>query len=173
MGDTNTNLVFEADDNLILEKDEALVQGVPLFTSHWHIFIPTLVIMVTYSVSWLLLAMAGKSDTHLARLFIVVMAVFVPLLAAHAFLRYQTIRLQVCETSVACHSGWPKDYPVEIPFGMIDNVVIRRGLSGRLFGGGTLVLQLPADNKVVVTDLADPEGAANAIEEAVGKHYSG
>lgn len=180
MSDTNANALyeadfeanFEADEKLFLEKGEAKNQGVPLFTSHWHIFAPTLIIMITYSFSWVFLASVGMSDTHLARLFIVVMAVFVPLLAAHAFLRYQTIRLQVCTSSVMCHSGWPKEYPVEIPFAMIEDIVIKRGLSGRIFGGGTLVLELPASNKVVVTDLAKPDEAKSAISQAIKLHFN-
>lgn len=167
MNDTNANLVFEADSSLLLEKSDAQTQGVPLFFAHWHIFAPTTVILIAYSFSWLLLAMADMSDTNLARLFIVVMAVFVPLLAAHAFLRYQTIRVQVNEDCLFCHPGWPKDLPLEVPVAMIEDVVVKRGLSGRLFGGGTLVLHLVAENKVVIADLAEPDAAKEAILNAI------
>ena len=163
MNDTNANLVFEADSGLILEKNEAQTQGVPLFSAHWHIFAPTIIILVSYSFSWLLLALADMSDSNLARLFIVVMSVFVPLLAAHAFLRYQTIRLQVNDDCLFCHPGWPKDLPIEVPISMVEKVVVKRGLSGRLFGGGTVVLHLVAENKVVIADLAEPEEAQKAI----------
>jgi membrane protein YdbS with pleckstrin-like domain len=111
--------------------------------------------------------MADMSDTNLARLFIVVMAVFVPLLAAHAFLRYQTIRVQVNEDCLFCHPGWPKDLPLEVPIAMIEDVVVKRGLSGRLFGGGTLVLHLVAENKVVIADLAEPDEAKKAVLNAI------
>jgi membrane protein YdbS with pleckstrin-like domain len=169
MNDTNANLVFEADSSLLLEKNDAQTQGVPLFFAHWHIFAPTIVILIAYSFSWLLLAMADMSDTNLARLFIVVMAVFVPLLAAHAFLRYQTIRVQVNEDCLFCHPGWPKDLPLEVPVAMIEDVVVKRGLSGRLFGGGTLILHLVAENKVVIADLAEPDAAKEAILNAISK----
>ena len=169
MNDTNANLVFEADSGLILEKNEAQTQGVPLFSAHWHIFAPTIIILVSYSFSWLLLALADMSDSNLARLFIVVMSVFVPLLAAHAFLRYQTIRLQVNDECLFCHPGWPKDLPIEVPISMVEKVVVKRGLSGRLFGGGTIVLHLVAENKVVIADLAEPEEAQKAIIEMMEK----
>lgn len=169
MNDTNADLIFEADTGLILEKNEAQTQGVPLFCAHWHIFAPTVIILVAYSLSWLLLAMADMSGSNLARLFIVVMSVFVPLLAAHAFLRYQTIRVQVNEDCLFCHQGWPKDLPVEVPFAMIESVLVKRGLSGRLFGGGTLVLQLMADNKIVIADLAEPEKAQEVILNVISK----
>lgn len=170
MNDTNANLVFEADSGLILEKNDAQTQGVPLFSAHWHIFAPTIIILVAYSFSWLLLAIADMSHSNLARLFIVVMAVFVPLLAAHAFLRYQTIRVQVNEDCLFCHPGWPKDLPLEIPVNTIKRVSVKRGLSGRLFGGGTLVLQLVAENKIVIADLAEPEKAHEAILNIIANH---
>lgn len=163
MNDTNANLVLEADSSSILEKNDAQTQGVPLFSAHWHIFAPTIVILLAYSFAWGLLAMADMSGTNLARLFIVVMSVFVPLLAAHAFLRYQTIRLQVNDDCLFCHPGWPKDMPIEVPAAMIQSVLVKRGISGRLFGGGTLVVHLVAENKVVIADLAEPEQAQDAI----------
>ncbi len=52
---------------------------------------------------------------------------------------------------------------------MVENVVVKRGLSGRLFGGGTIVLHLTAENKIVIADLAEPDKAKQAIEEALGK----
>ncbi len=169
MNDTNANLVFEADSGLILEKNEAENQGVPLFSAHWHIFAPTFIILVGYSFSWLLLAIADMSNSNLARLFIVVMSVCVPLLAAHAFLRYQTIRVQVNDDCLFCHAGWPKDLPVEVPIAMIDKIIVKRGLSGRLFGGGTLVLYLAVENKIVIVDLAEPDAAKQAIMDAMSK----
>lgn len=169
MNDTNASLVLEVDSGMILEKNEAQTQGVPLFSAHWHIFAPTIIILMAYSISWLLLALADMSDSNLARLFIVVMSVFVPLLAAHAFLRFQTIRLQVNDDCLFCHPGWPKDLPIEVPISMVENVVVKRGLSGRLFGGGTLVLHLAAENQIVIADLAEPDEAKRAIEDALEK----
>ncbi len=169
MNDTNSNLVLETDSDLILEKNEAINQGIPLFSAHWHIFAPTIVILIAYSFSWLLLAIADMSNSNLARLFIIVMSVCVPLLAAHAFLRYQTIRVQVDKTCLICHPGWPKDLPIEIPFSMIEKVLVKRGLSGRLFGGGTLILHLAVENKIVIADLAEPDLAKQKIEEALHK----
>lgn len=167
MSETNANLVFELDGGLILEKGEAHNQGIPLFSAHWHIFAPTIVILVSYSFCWFLLALAGKSDTGLARLFIIVMSVFVPLLAAHAFLRFQTIRLQINNDRLVCHSGWPKDLAVEVPFAMVENIVVKRGMSGRLLGGGTLILNLTAEQKVVIADLAEPELAKEMIDALI------
>ena len=154
-------------DIRILERKEARLEGVPLFTAHWHLFIPTVVIAVLYSFCWLMLAVIGKMDSALARMFVIVMAVGVPLLAAHAFLRYQTIRLQVSDSHVFCHPGWPKDLPIDLPVKLIREVVIKRGLSGRLFGGGTILMNLSTGSRVVIADLGNPEAAKEEIERAM------
>jgi len=112
MDDTSPAGVLETDNLQILERVEAKNTGVPLFTAHWHLFLPTLVIAVLYSALWMFFASSGKADSGLARLFIVVMAIGVPLLAVHAFLRYQTIRVQVNEDQALCHPGWPKEFPI-------------------------------------------------------------
>ena len=172
MNDSNANLTFEPDAGLILEKNEAENQGIPLFSAHWCIFAPTLIIFFAYSFSWLLLAYINMTDTNLARLFIVVMSVFVPLLAAYAFLRYQTIRLQVNEDRIVCHPGWPKDLPIEIPFSMVEKITVKQSLFGKIFGGGTLVLHLVEETKVSIADLSNYETAKLAIFEALSKKIS-
>ena len=166
MDDTTPTMALEPDEVHILERVEAKHSGIPLFAAHWHIFVPTLVIAVLYSAAWLTLALLGKADSGLARLFIVVMAVGVPLLAAHAFLRYQTIRLQVSDGHVFCHPGWPKELPVDVPLSVIKEVKVRRGLSGRLFGGGTIVMDLVTEGNVTVADLAKPDQAKRIIDQA-------
>lgn len=164
MSETNSATAIEPEDVHILERAEAQTSGIPLFTAHWHIFVPTIAIAILYSFAWIVLAALGKSDSGLARLFIVVMAIGVPILAAHAFLRYQTIRLQVCDGHAFCHPGWPKDLPVDVPLQMVKDVKVRRGLAGRIFGGGTVIIELITEGKVVVTDLAEPQMAADTIE---------
>ncbi|MEM9278099.1 MAG: PH domain-containing protein [Pseudomonadota bacterium] len=164
MDETNSQMALKPEDVHILERAEAQDSGVPLFVAHWHIFAPTIAIGILYSAAWGFLAMLGKADSGLARLFIAVMAVGVPLLAAHAFLRYQTIRLQVSEGHAFCHPGWPKELPVDVPLSVIKQVKVRRGLFGRLFGGGTLIIDLVTEGSVVVADLAEPDLAKETID---------
>jgi len=174
MDDTSPAGVLETDNLQILERVEAKNTGVPLFTAHWHLFLPTLVIAVLYSALWMFFASSGKADSGLARLFIVVMAIGVPLLAVHAFLRYQTIRVQVNEDQALCHPGWPKEFPIGVPGNVIQKVRVRRGLAGRLFGGGTLILQLSTGGRIVIADLAKPRDAKLAIQQMIemGKSQS-
>jgi len=133
----------------------------------WQIFLPTLAIGLLYFGVWGYFHLIGRAEASLSRLSLIVLGVGVPLLAVHAFLRYQTIRIQVVENAVRYHPGWPKDMPVDMPLELIDRVKVRKGISGRLFGLGTLVLHLTSGQKVAVTDLRWPEEARDAIENAM------
>ena len=133
------------------------------FKAHWHIFVPTIVICVLYISGWIILYFMGKSEGSLARLFIVVLAVGVPILFAHAFLRYQTISIEVLKTHLQYHPGWPRAEPVILPYALIDKIDFSRGLSGRMFGGGTVILQLVAGEAVGIADVEDPALAVAEI----------
>lgn len=171
--ETNADFVLEnetqAETSLILEKYEARNQGVPLFAAHWYIFVPTFFIIMTYALSWILLSSFGMSNTNLGRLFIIVMSVFVPLLAAYAFLKFQTIRLQVNETSLSCHLGWPRDLSLEVSFSEIEKVTIKRGFSAKLFDQGSIVLKLKSGDDIAITNIAKPEIAQKIIIQVISK----
>lgn len=144
--------------------ESAPVSGGHVYRARWQLFLPTLAIAILYFAAWLVMLAAGRSDGALARIFVIVMAVGVPLLSAHAFLRFQTIRVHVLTNAVRYHPGWPKDLPVDMPLDLIAETEVRRGLAGRLFGGGTLVMVLTTGERVAVADLADPDGAKAEID---------
>ena len=129
-----------------------------------QLFLPTAAVGVIYAAAWLYLGNSGKDTHELMRLIFIVMSVGVPLLAAHAFLRFQTVRVQVLANAVRYHPGWPRDVPIDMPLDLIDRVRVRRGLAGLVFGGGTLVMDLTTGQKATIADLGDPSGAREAIE---------
>lgn len=135
-----------------------------VYRARWQLFLPTIAIAVLYLAAWSWLVYTGRGEGALARMFVLVMAIGVPLLAFHAFLRYQTIKVHVLENAVRYHPGWPKDLPVDMPPELIEEVRVRRGISGRLFGGGTLVMLLTTGQKAAIADLADPDNAKAEIE---------
>jgi membrane protein YdbS with pleckstrin-like domain len=132
--------------------------GVSVFRPHWQIFVPTAVVLIGYGFSLLYLWASGRSDSALFRLCAIIAAVGVPLLAAHAFLRYETVRVQLKKASLCYHPGWPKDRMLEIPHELIETIRVKRGLAGRLFGGGTLVITTSTGGKIAIADLRDPDG---------------
>ena len=156
---------LKVEDTDVFEADHALPGTI--FRPRWQLFLPTIAIAVLYSMAWTWLVLEERGGGALARLFLIVMAIGVPLLAAHAFLRFQTIRVQVLNDAVRYHPGWPRDLPIDMPLALIDRVSVKRGLSGHLFGGGTLVMELTTGERAAVADLADPEAAKAEIDAAM------
>jgi membrane protein YdbS with pleckstrin-like domain len=154
------DLDFTAGQSSILSKT---IEPQPrhVYKAHWQIFVPTFIVCFLYVAGWVILYLLGESGDSLARLFIVVLAVGVPILFAYAFLRYQTISIEIFEKYLRYHTGWPKADPVVIPYALIKKVIFSKGLSGRVFGGGTVTLQLEAG---VVIGIADVEKSIEAKE---------
>ncbi len=145
----------EIDEEIEVEL-EAAGSG-DLFKPHWQIFMPTLVILLSYCASMLYLWATGRADSALFRLFAIVAAVGVPLLAAHAFLRFETVRVLLKPQSLCYHPGWPKDRMLEIPHKLIERIFVKRGLAGKLFGGGTIVIETSTGGRIAIADLRDPD----------------
>jgi len=158
----STHVEFDAVQNSILSKQ---VEPLPkyIYKAHWQIFAPTFVICFLYVLCWVILYLIGKSGDSLARVFIIVMAVGVPILFAHAFLRYQTISIEIFEKYLRYHAGWPKIDPVIIPFDLIKKVSFTKSLSGRVFGGGTAILQLVAGDVIGIADVKKIDEAQENI----------
>lgn len=163
MSKENHTMALESEEIEILERREAVRQGVPLFTAHWQIFAPSVVILALYLIIWAMLLQLGQASSGTGRLFVVTMAVLTPLLGAWAFLRYQTIRLQVSKGHLLVHPGWPREIPADIPQEFVQSVGIHRGILGRIFGGGTLSIKLSDGRNIVVPDLAKPDEAKQSV----------
>ncbi len=138
-----------------------------MFSAQVQIFLPTFVIAFSYTIAWLAMLVAGATGLAISRMLLLVLATGVPLLLVHAFWRYQTIRLEIGKTAVRYHRGWPQEFPIELPYPLIERAYVRRGLSGRLFGGGTVVLRLITRQRVAITDLRSPDEAAKLINHAL------
>jgi hypothetical protein len=145
------------------------VTPVHIFTARWQLFLPTIAIALIYSAAWFYLYSEGQHDTSLARLYVIVLALGVPLLGAHAFLRFQTIRVQVLSRGIRYHPGWPRDLPVDLPYDLVERVRIKRGLIGWIIGSGTLVLDLTTGERAAIADLDKPGKARKEILEAMGE----
>ena len=157
MGESLTS-IDPSSPNMQLKDRKANEEPIALetFKAHWHIFVPTIIIAILYIIGWLVMFFLGMAGGGLARLFIVVLAIGVPILFAHAFLRYQTITIELFEDYLQYHTGWPRSEPVKLPYGMINAAKSTRGLSGRLFGGGTVVLGLIGGGVVGIADVETP-----------------
>ena len=149
-----------AGQNSILSKT---IEPLPIhiYKAHWQIFAPTFIIFILYVAGWIILYLLGGSGDRLARLFIVVLAVGVPILFAYAFLRYQTVSIEIFDKYLRYHKGWPKADPAVISYTSIKKADLTQGLSGRMFGGGTVTLQLETG---AVIGIADVKKSNEAVE---------
>lgn len=135
------------------------------FRSDWKIFTPTLVILVSYGISMLYLWAAGRADGALFRLAAIIAGIGVPLLAAHALLRLETICVRLLGDSIQFHRGWPKKNATNIPYDLITNLKVKRGIFGGLFGGGTLVIMTKGGAKIAISDLKYPDQVIALFDE--------
>ena len=158
--------VHDLEDSTELEMPDR--PGKKTFRPHWQLFVPTMIILAGYGLSLLYLWATGRSGSGLFRLFAIVAAVGVPLLAAHAFLRYETVRVRLGKQRILFHPGWPRRNAREIPAELVSSVKVKRGLAGRLFGGGTLVIETTTGGRIAVADLRMPDMLAEEIERMRG-----
>lgn len=150
------------------ENDNLAVgSGNEFMPSRAALFLPVIVVAIGYAtlLSWLWLS--GSFSSGIARLSIVVLAVGVPLLVAYAALRYFTIRIQLLTRSLQINLGFPRNEPLDIPYPLIRDIEIRRGLAGRATGSGTLVFRLATGQNIAVCDLSDPDRVRDAIERQI------
>ncbi len=166
MAKSSSEIGFESNRERDLEHYEAVSRGYTYFTAHWQVFIPSLIIATLYGLICAGLIWTGKADFAFARFFIVTMAVLVPLLFAWAFLRHQTIRLELGSDMVRCHNGWPQDESEVMPLDQVTDVQVEFDLISRWFGGGDLII-IGSEKTVTVRGLSTPETAAKVIREAI------
>ena len=123
------------------------------------LFLPALVVAVGYAALWLYLVQIGRGSDNLARVSLAVLAIGVPCLLAYAGLRWTTTRLTLRGSHLEAHPGFPARDPVVVAYASISGLRIRRGLSGRLTGAGSLIIEREPEASVVVSGLTDPDAA--------------
>lgn len=148
----------------MLGENDNLGTGATFTPSRPALFLPVAVVAAGYAALLFFLLVTGKSGSGIGRLSVIVLSVGVPLLFAHAVLRYFTIRLQPQAHMLFLQTGFPRTEPLEIPYPLIRDIRIRRGLAGRLTGSGTLVFRLVSGQPLAVCDLQNPDAAKAEIE---------
>lgn len=133
------------------------------YRGHWAIFLPSLAVALLYGGAWLVLLAAGKSETALARLALLVVMLVVPLLAVIAGLRYRSIRVEIGRDTVAFRQGWLRPGWTRIRLSDIRDAGTQWSPIGRRIGGGALTLKVSDGTRYRIADIASPEIAAREI----------
>ena len=143
------------------------------FGVHWTIFLPALAVGALYSGAWLFLMAAGRGDTTLARLLLIVAVVGAPLLLAQAFLRHQAFGLAVGSRGLWYRRGWVRPRWQRVPLAEIARVEVVRGPAGHLLGGGALVVRMRTGERLKLDDVAVPADAARAVRQRLAELGAG
>lgn len=145
-------------------ENDNLGSGATFMPSRLALFLPVAVVAAGYAalLSWLLAT--GRADNSIARLSVIVLSIGVPILIAHAVLRYFTIRIQPQAHMLYLQTGFPRTEMLHVPYPVIRDIYIRRGIVGRFTDSGTLVFRLVAGQPLAVCDLRHPDAAKAEIE---------
>ncbi len=136
------------------------------FRAHWSVFLPTIAVTVLYGSAFVWLWGAGEANGALARVCLLVLAVGVPMLFVHAGLRFTTTRLRIGKRAVIMRLGWPRRRLDSVKLREITRVDLRRGIAGRLFDTGTVVLITRTGVRHSISDIAAPQSLVAALRAA-------
>ncbi|MGI9412881.1 MAG: PH domain-containing protein [Hyphomicrobiales bacterium] len=131
--------------------------------THRVVFLPSLVVALLYGGLWLWYS-GGTATDGVARAALLVLAVGVPLLIAHAAIRYYGAEIVVRGDEIIARPGLPKRSEIKVLIGDVREVAIRRGLIGRVFDVGTVVLTDRSGRSVTVPDLAGPQRVVEIVK---------
>ncbi|MHA1165921.1 MAG: PH domain-containing protein [Alphaproteobacteria bacterium] len=135
--------------------------------AHWTIFLPAIFIALLYGGSWLSLLAAGKGDTALARIVLLVILMVVPVLFVRASLRYQSFGLLIGRQALTYRRGWIRPRWHRIQMDALVNVRAVQTPFSRFFGGGALEFTETDGRKFRFYDLKDPDQVARQISRRV------
>jgi uncharacterized membrane protein YdbT with pleckstrin-like domain len=149
------------------KKSTDTLDGTARHKAHWTIFLPAIIVTALYGGSWLLLLAAGKGDTALARILLLVLLMVVPILFVRAYLRFQSFGLLIGRQALTYRRGWvrPRWHRIQI-----DNLVSVRAVPtpfSRIFGGGALEITGIDGRKFRLYNLKTPENVARQISRQV------
>lgn len=128
------------------------------------LFLPIIVVSIGYGLLWFWLYTDGQSHSALARVCMFVLVLGVPLISAYNLLRYATLGIKLNETFLKVHSGFPSRDPIEIPYILIKDIKIVKGLAGRWTGAASLQIFMSSSKPITIAALIHPKQAKAAIQ---------
>ena len=141
--------------------------GTARHKAHWTIFLPAILIALLYGGSWLSLLAAGKGDTALARIALLVLMMVVPVLLVRAYLRFQSFGLLIGRQALTYRRGWVRPRWHRIQMESLASVRAVQTPFSKLFGGGALEFTGIDGRKFRFYDVKAPEQVARQISRRV------
>lgn len=141
--------------------------GTTRHKAHWTIFLPAIFIALLYGGSWVFLLAAGKGDTALARILLLVLMMVVPILFVRAYLRFQSFGLLIGRQAITYRRGWVRPSWHRIQMDNLTGVRAVHTPLSKYFGGGALEFTGVDGRKFRFYDLKDPDEVASQISRRV------
>lgn len=133
------------------------------FKAHWTIFLPALTVAFIYGGLWVVLLIAGKGDTALARILLLVLLLVAPVLLVRSYLRLASFSLHIGRQALSYRRGWIRPRWRRLQLSSLTGVRASMNPLGRIFGAGTLILTRFDGGDIALHDVAWPEQAARQI----------
>ena len=140
-------------------------EGPVLSGAHWTIYLPTLVVAVTWTVVYFWAEWQDPPLLAIRSIALAVESVVVPVLFIHAFLRARVLRAEVTGGELRIGWGFPLRRSLRLDVGELALAQVRRSYAQRGLGGGALALIERSGKRHLIADLARPEAIAAAINE--------
>lgn len=135
--------------------------------AHWTIYLPSLVVAVTWAFVYLWAVSRDPALSAIAAIALAIEAVVVPLLLVHAFLRARVLMAEAGAGRLHAVAGFPFRQHLDIAFDDIAVAQVRRPVAQRLLGGGALAIITRQGKRHLIADLADADAIAAAINNAI------
>lgn len=133
------------------------------FKAHWTIFLPALIVALLYGGLWAFLLVAGKGDTALARILLLVLLLVAPVLLVRAYLRFVSFSLLIGRQALTYRRGWIRPGWRRLQLDATTGVRASISPLGRMLGGGALIITRLDGGDICLYDVEFPEEAARQI----------
>lgn len=160
-------MIARMGSNRDIEQEQGEGAAAEMYEVHWAVFLPTGVIAVLYLGLWFWFTEVHGTSGGMSRVALLVLAVGVPLLVAHAGLRYVNGRLELMEEELIACPGWPVRRERHVAYRHIADVKLRRGLIGRVLDVGSLVIVDRNGDKTVMPDLSAPRDVFDTLSARI------
>ncbi|MGM1060301.1 PH domain-containing protein [Saccharothrix sp. Mg75] len=153
-------------DDLLSPSEHVVTHKHP----HWKALLVPVVVLLVVLVGGTWLAVLAADLTWASTAWLVLAAVSVALLAwlvLAPVLRWRTTHLVVTTERVMWRMGVVRRVSLDLPLRRIDSVRFEQGVTDRLLGCGTLVIDSASDTPLELDDIPDVEAVNSLLQREI------
>lgn len=162
-------ITIAANQMILGENDNLAALAEEVFApSKTALFLPVVVIAAGYALLLGWIWIAGDISSGIARLAIIVLIAGVPLLLAHAILRYLSTGIRLFDEFAKLNPGFPRYGSREILYSDIADIELNPSILPTK--SGTVTIRLISGEKLAVCDLDHPQFVREAFNRRMEAH---